>query len=59
MGGEDGNIVIWSKIQGMKLGNLSGHKSCVNSVISNPRDSKIILSASDDFTIQIWNLLVN
>ena len=57
MGSENGKIIVWSKMQGTKLGELCGHEGVVNSIIVHPKISSIVISASDDNTIKTWNLL--
>ncbi|MBW4691785.1 MAG: caspase family protein [Lyngbya sp. HA4199-MV5] len=53
-GGEQG-INVWKVMDGKLITKISGHSNSVNSVSFN-RKNNLIISASDDKTIRIWNL---
>lgn len=57
MGSEDGKVFVWSKIQGMKLGELCGHIGPVNCVAGHPKIPSIIFTCADDNSVKIWNLI--
>ena len=52
-GGQDG-VRIWDLRSGHQLHHLTGHMSDVNGV-SFSRDGRWLASASDDFTVKVWN----
>lgn len=53
-GGEQG-INVWKVIDGKLVKEINGHSNSVNSVSFNPKNN-LIISASDDKTVRIWNL---
>ncbi|KAH8980940.1 WD40-repeat-containing domain protein [Lactarius hatsudake] len=54
-GSEDGNVYIWDRERAVLLDVLTGHGSgSVNSVAWSPRNTQILASCSDDFTIRLW-----
>ena len=52
-GSEDSNGYIWEKNYGILLTKLS-HDECVNCVFFNPQDQQTCITASDDYTLQLW-----
>ena len=56
IGSENGKILIWAKIHGSLLGWVTGHSSCVNCLVINPKNPSTLVSCSDDCTIKLWNL---
>ena len=50
------DIIILDAITGEKCHTLTGHTECINSVVFS-KDSKMIVSSSDDGTIRLWNTL--
>ena len=52
-GSEDSNGYIWEKNYGILLAKL-GHDECVNCVFFNPQDQQTCITASDDYTLQLW-----
>ena len=57
IGDEDGKVLVWSKLQGTKLGELPAHHGTTNSITAHPKLSNFIVTSGDDNTIKIWNLL--
>ena len=56
-GSEDGCIYIWNKLHGTTLAVLHGHQSAVNSIAYSGCKSQCLISASDDKTVRVWNLV--
>ena len=56
-GGEDGSIKLWnlgkSKVQPVELGR---HEALIQQVVFSPRDPNLLVSASDDGRIMVWDL---
>ena len=52
-GSEDSNGYIWEKYYGVLLTKLP-HAECVNCVVFNPKDQETCITASDDYTLQVW-----
>jgi ABC-type branched-subunit amino acid transport system permease subunit len=52
---EDKKILLWNRIKGTKLGELSGHKDEVVA-IDLSADGKTLVSAGKDKAIHLWNL---
>jgi WD40 repeat protein len=62
-GGWDFVIKIWSIPKAALIGNLIGHKDCVNQLRYSP-DGNVLFSCSVDRTIKLWmiqrmELLIN
>eukprot|EP01137_Pigoraptor_chileana_P009996 Opistho-2@59041 len=53
-GAEDGCGHMWHKHYGAYLGRLEGHQDVVNAAACNPADPRMIITASDDFTLRVW-----
>ena len=53
-GSEDSHGCIWEKHYGVLLARLP-HTECVNCVVFNPKDQETCITASDDFTLQVWS----
>ena len=53
-GAEDHYAHVWHRQAGGKLATLRGHTNVVNCVAFNPRDQRMLVSASDDHTIRVW-----
>jgi len=54
-GSEDGKIIYWDLVDGIKLETIEAHKKVVTSVKYHPKDS-YLLSASHDGLIKIWSI---
>ncbi|XP_031624368.1 F-box/WD repeat-containing protein 5 [Contarinia nasturtii] len=52
-GAEDMHAYIWDRYYGICLAKYQ-HTDVVNSVAFNPRDSEMLVTTSDDYTIKIW-----
>jgi WD repeat/SOCS box-containing protein 2 len=52
----DGQIKIWEVQTGLLLLNLSGHQDVVRDLSFTPSGSLILVSASRDKTLRIWDL---
>ncbi|XP_036320698.1 F-box/WD repeat-containing protein 5 isoform X1 [Rhagoletis pomonella] len=52
-GAEDMHAYIWDRFYGICLAKYR-HADVVNSVAFNPRDSEMLVTTSDDYTIKIW-----
>jgi len=54
-GAEDKSIHVWHREYGIYLGKYSSHKAPINSVVRRVANPELLVSASDDYTIQVWN----
>lgn len=54
-GSEDSSIFLWDTLSGQIVNKLTGHSGAVVSVSSHPKNNQILLSASADGTIKLWN----
>jgi len=54
-GGEDTKIRIWHRNVPNPVAVLSGHTLTVNGVCWHPKNPKILISCSDDYSIKIWS----
>lgn len=54
-GSEDSKIYLWDILSGEVIKTLSGHTGAVVSLSQHPKINSLILSASSDGTIKIWN----
>lgn len=52
-GAEDKHAYIWDRYYGMCLAKYK-HNDVVNSVAFNPRDSEMLVTTSDDYSIKVW-----
>ncbi|XP_065357327.1 F-box/WD repeat-containing protein 5 [Calliphora vicina] len=52
-GAEDMHAYLWDRYYGVSLAKYK-HIDVVNSVAFNPKDSEMLVTTSDDFTIKIW-----
>ncbi|XP_071447226.1 F-box/WD repeat-containing protein 5 isoform X2 [Hetaerina americana] len=52
-GAEDKHGYLWDRYYGACLARLP-HGDVVNGVAFNPRDSEVLLTASDDHTLKVW-----
>ncbi|KAM7353826.1 F-box and WD repeat domain containing 5 isoform 1-T2 [Cochliomyia hominivorax] len=52
-GAEDMHAYLWDRYYGVSLAKYK-HVDVVNSVAFNPKDSEMLVTTSDDFTIKIW-----
>ncbi|KAI8119330.1 F-box/WD repeat-containing protein 5 [Lucilia cuprina] len=52
-GAEDMHAYLWDRYYGVSLAKYK-HVDVVNSVSFNPKDSEMLVTTSDDFTIKIW-----
>ena len=54
-GSEDSSIYLWDTLSGQIVNKLAGHSGAVVSVSSHSKNNQILLSASADGTIKLWN----
>ncbi|XP_068151561.1 F-box/WD repeat-containing protein 5 [Drosophila tropicalis] len=52
-GAEDHHAYLWDRYYGISLAKFR-HSDVVNSVAFNPRDSEMLVTTSDDYSIKIW-----
>ncbi|XP_017033067.1 F-box/WD repeat-containing protein 5 [Drosophila kikkawai] len=52
-GAEDQHAYLWDRYYGISLAKFK-HSDVVNSVAFNPRDSEMLVTTSDDYTIKVW-----
>ncbi|XP_030377889.1 F-box/WD repeat-containing protein 5 [Scaptodrosophila lebanonensis] len=52
-GAEDQHAYLWDRYYGISLAKFK-HTDVVNSVAFNPRDSEMLVTTSDDYTIKVW-----
>lgn len=52
-GAEDMHAYLWDHYYGMLLSKYK-HTDVVNSVAFNPKDSEMLVTTSDDYTIKVW-----
>ncbi|ALC38256.1 Fbw5 [Drosophila busckii] len=52
-GAEDQHAYLWDRYYGISLAKFK-HTDVVNSVAFNPRDSQMLVTTSDDYTIKVW-----
>lgn len=52
-GAEDHHAYLWDRYYGISLAKFK-HSDVVNSVAFNPRDSEMLVTTSDDYTIKVW-----
>lgn len=52
-GAEDKHGYLWDRHYGICLAKYP-HNDVVNSVAFNPRDSEMLVTTSDDYTIKVW-----
>lgn len=52
-GAEDKHGYLWDRHYGMCLAKFP-HSDVVNSVAFNPRDSEMLVTTSDDYTVKVW-----
>lgn len=55
-GAEDMHAYVWDRYYGICLAKYQ-HTDVVNSVAFNPRDSEMLVTTSDDYTIKVNALL--
>lgn len=56
IGSENGDVHIWSKLQGTHLGKIEGHAGAVSCVLEYSKETSKVISCGDDGLIKIWNL---
>ena len=54
-GSEDSSIYLWDLMSGTVVNKLVGHAAAVVSLSAHPKNNQILLSASADSTIKLWN----
>ncbi|KAH8404989.1 hypothetical protein KR215_008256 [Drosophila sulfurigaster] len=52
-GAEDQHAYLWDRYYGISLAKFK-HADVVNSVAFNPRDSQMLVTTSDDYTVKVW-----
>ncbi|EDW02878.1 F-box/WD repeat-containing protein 5 [Drosophila grimshawi] len=52
-GAEDQHAYLWDRYYGISLAKFK-HSDVVNSVAFNPKDSQMLVTTSDDYTIKVW-----
>ncbi|XP_022229345.2 F-box/WD repeat-containing protein 5 [Drosophila obscura] len=52
-GAEDQHAYLWDRYYGISLAKFK-HSDVVNSVAFNPKDSEMLVTTSDDYTIKVW-----
>ncbi|XP_030555554.1 F-box/WD repeat-containing protein 5 [Drosophila novamexicana] len=52
-GAEDQHAYLWDRYYGISLAKFK-HTDVVNSVAFNPKDSQMLVTTSDDYTIKVW-----
>lgn len=57
-GAEDMHAYVWDRYYGICLAKYQ-HSDVVNSVAFNPRDSEMLVTTSDDYTIKVRLLLLS
>lgn len=53
-GSENSEVYIWNRQRSEPIEVLTGHSMTVNCVSWNPRNPRMLASASDDHTVRIW-----
>lgn len=53
-GSEDGAIYLWNLVDGREPKKLLGHTGSVVSLAAHPKNNSILLTASSDSTIKLW-----
>jgi WD40 repeat protein len=54
-GSEDSKIYMWDLVSGKIVSSLSSHTGPVVSLSMHPKKTSVLLSASADGTIKLWN----
>lgn len=54
-GSEDSKIYMWDLVSGKIVSSLSNHTGPVVSLSMHPKKNSVLLSASADGTIKLWN----
>lgn len=54
-GSEDFQVYLWDLLSGQVVKRLSGHTGPVTSLCQHPKINSLLLSASSDGTIKLWN----
>lgn len=57
-GAEDMHAYLWDRYYGISLAKYK-HTDVVNSVAFNPKDSQMLVTTSDDYTIKVSGYLIN
>lgn len=57
-GAEDMHAYLWDRYYGISLAKYK-HTDVVNSVAFNPKDSQMLVTTSDDYTIKVSEYLIN
>ena len=52
----DGHIILWDLKSLVYITTLNGHHEGVTSISFNPKNDKILASASEDKSVKIWCL---
>lgn len=53
-GSENSMIYLWDLVDGQVKKTLTGHEKAVVSIAAHPKNNSILLSASSDGTIKLW-----